>query len=264
MNNLLTKDEVEMAKTEGINDLALLDAAKKAYITLNSKCDLKDEAKQILAKAIEMEEKRLNWDTTVSRDYPHKISWHLTDAAKKAMKHEALKEGREKFHAEEVPAPTMSAPWYTYVRKLKALFEADPEVRIFFYEDDNTVELTTDTVEKAEAIRMLLPPEVHFGNVLVKVHVILPPQPDPDITSIIKAAFKGNPNFVDCLTIKPEGTSNPFTFVIFENKVVQIWNDDISDANGLYSTLLEALASQVLALPDGVYCNTAPGKDIIR
>jgi len=263
MNNQLTKDEVEMAKTEGINDLALLDAVKNAYITLNSECDLKDKAKQILAKAIAMEEKRLNWDPAGSRDNPLKIRFPLTDATKKAMEHAALMEsiGRE-APAEEVPAPTMlSAPWYTYVRKLRALFEADPEVRVLFHEDTNTVELVADTVKKAEAIRKLLPTEVRFGHILVKVHVISASQPAPGIHSIIREAFKGNPNFVDCLTsIGPVSS----TFVVFANKVVQIWNDDITDANGLLSTLPEAVASEVLALPNGVYCNTAPGKDIVR
>lgn len=274
MSNQLTKDEVEMAKTEGINDLSLLDAVKNAYITLNSQCDQKDKAKKILAKAIEMEEKRLNWEDAAPRGYSRNVNWRLMDAAGQAMKSEVLKDIQKlrdarnaqtdgnPSSAEEIPAPTMlSAPWYTYYRKLKALFEADPEVRICFHEDTNTVALEAATVEKAEAIRELLPREVRFGNVLLTVHVRAVPQSAPNINSIIRAAFKGNPNFVDCLTsIGPSSV----TFVIFTNKVVQIWNDDITDANGLISTLLEAVASEVLVLPNGVYCNTAPGMDIIR
>lgn len=48
---------------------------------------------------------------------------------------------------------------------------------------------------------------------------------------------------------------NSFTYVVFEKEVVQYWNDNLADYNGLTSTLYQDLAKEIFedANLDGVY-----------
>lgn len=160
----------------------------------------------------------------------------------------------------------LSSPWYIYYREVKALFHKDPAVTVQFedYGDSKTLKLFVEGEDKAEAIGLLLPKEKVFGNVVVKIQVIPSNKLGMTTEDIIKCAFEGNPSFKGVATFKPEGTTIPFTFVTFENAVTQMWIDNLSDINGLKSTLLEDIARDVLETPSGVYYCTAPGDDVIR
>lgn len=158
----------------------------------------------------------------------------------------------------------ISAPWYIYYREVKALFHKDPAVTVDYDDDDKTIKLFVEGDDKAEAIGLLLPKEKVFGNVVVKIQVVSSNELGMTTEDIIKRAFEGNKSFKWVKTVKPDGTTIPFTFVTFENAVTQMWIDNLSDINGLKSTLLEDIAKDVLETPAGVYYCTAPGDDIIR
>ena len=162
---------------------------------------------------------------------------------------------------------SVSAPWYIYYREVKALFHKDPDVTVQFEDsgEAKTLKIFVEGYDKTEAIGLLLPKEKVFGNVVVNIQVI--PSNNKigyTIEDIFKRAFEGNKSFKGVATFKPEGTTNPFTFVTFENAVTQMWIDNLSDINGLKSTLLEEIAKDVIDTPLGVYYCTAPGDDVIR
>lgn len=50
------------------------------------------------------------------------------------------------------------------------------------------------------------------------------------------------------------------TYVVFEAKVVQFFNDDIGDINGIKSTLYEDIAEEVFEKKEGIYFCT--NKDV--
>jgi len=75
---------------------------------------------------------------------------------------------------------------------------------------------------------------------------------------LFRTAFEGNEAF--SYTATAEGIyTNPISYVVFENEVVQYWNDDLSDINGLCSTLYQDIAANVFENHEGIYfCTDLP------
>jgi hypothetical protein len=138
----------------------------------------------------------------------------------------------------------LSPPWIQYVKEVMALFGEDPEIKIVYNNDECKLDLVVDNHDKAEALTQLIPAEKEFGNVVLKISVIpcnnLKTAPD-----LFRKAFNGNPAFHDLVTINGVFT-NPVSYVIFEKKVVQFFNDDLSDAHGNMTTLYKDVAKNVL------------------
>ena len=153
----------------------------------------------------------------------------------------------------------LSAPWVQYFRELEALFGEDPDIKVVYDEDDLVVRLLVEDGAKAEALTQLLPAEKEFGNVVLHVSVIPANKTmTPSKISLIKTAFHGNPAFR--YTASAEGLyTNPIHYVVFANKVVQYYNDDMGDINGNCSTLYQEIAKDVLGEGEGVhYCTDMP------
>lgn len=145
----------------------------------------------------------------------------------------------------------LSAPWITFYNEIKALFKEDPAVKAELDEDARAIKLYVDGEEKADALTQLLPAEKTFGNITVKVKVIPANKVNASKISIFQKAFEGNP----ALSFVQAGTDGLFdlNYVVFKKEVVQFWNDDLGDLNGLVSTLYEDIARDVFGDVDGIY-----------
>ena len=156
----------------------------------------------------------------------------------------------------------LASPWTAYYRKIQALFGEDPDIKIVFDEEEYTLHLLVDNAEKADALMQLLPTEVNFGNVTLKVAVI-PANKDvaPSRITLLKTAFQGNPAF--SFTWSADGMfSSPIHYVVFANKVVQYYNDDLGDINGNRSTLYQDIAKEIFGESEGVhFCTDTPAVD---
>ena len=147
----------------------------------------------------------------------------------------------------------ISSPWVRFYRELEALFAQDEEVRVAYDEEKNVVSLYVDNGRKADALAKLLPSEKTFGNVTLKIEVVPANAANSeDKTVLLQEAFYGNPALryvlpVDC----PIGH---FDYAIFENKVVQFFNDNLADPNGLCSTLYEDIARDVFEDAGMYFC----------
>ena len=147
---------------------------------------------------------------------------------------------------------SLSAPWVTYYREVEALFEDDPEVNVVYNEDDNELKLYVNNSTKAEALTQLLPVEKQFGNVTLKITVIPANNTKSTKISLFQDAFKDNPALAYIKTI--DGIfSNPISYVVFEGKVVQYFNDSMADINGVCSTLYQDIAKNVFGEQDGIF-----------
>lgn len=145
----------------------------------------------------------------------------------------------------------LSPPWVEYYRKLEAMFGPDPDIKVEFDEDEMHIKLYVESHEKATALDELLPVQKDFGNVSVFIEVI-PANDEPKRIDYIKRAFEGNPAFSYATTI--EGImSNPISYVVFKPEVVQIWSDNLSDVNGLTSTLMAEIAKEIIGQDDGIF-----------
>lgn len=154
----------------------------------------------------------------------------------------------------------LSAPWVVYYREIEALFGTDPEITITIDEENYSVKLYVNNDEKAEALDKLLPTERTYGNVTVRTAVI-PSNPLLEKkTSLFQTAFEGNPVFA--FTKTNEGVFTiPLSYVVFKNRVVQFFADNLQDVNGNISTLYETIAKDVFGETDGLcFCTDTEEK----
>lgn len=149
----------------------------------------------------------------------------------------------------------MSPPWIGYVNKVKKLFEKDPAIRVEYNEGAMNLCIYVDDSDKYEALSNLLPEEKIFGGVALAITIIpANTKQNKDYRYYLKKLFRDN-NAVDKIrdiTV----SSNPMTFIVFEKEVVQYWNDNLGDINGITSTLMEQIARDVFEDADGVFFNT--------
>lgn len=146
----------------------------------------------------------------------------------------------------------LSSPWVNFYRELEALFAKDPEVKVIYDEEKNDVKLYVDNLAKADALAQLLPIERTFGNITVTITVIPANKETTSKIQLFRTAFEGNGAF--CYTATAEGVfTNPISYVVFENEVVQYFNDDLSDAHGVRSTLYQDIAKEIFENHEGIY-----------
>lgn len=162
----------------------------------------------------------------------------------------------------------LSPPWDTYYQELNAMFKNDPEVHVVMDDDEYTLKVYVDDAEKAEALQILLHETVEFGNITLKVTVIpanaLPAKhkavsedSEEYFETLYKTAFKDNPVLVDAQTVHGIFGFSA-CYVIFRKEVVQYFDDNMSDINGLRSTLYETIAADIFKTAPGVFFCTSP------
>lgn len=151
----------------------------------------------------------------------------------------------------------LSPPWIEFYDKVEVLFEKDPEVRTEFDDETYTIKVYVDNQDKAEALAKLLPTERVFGNILVKVVVIPANKEITDKRELLEAAFKGNEAFKGIVSTQDPFKTTDFTFVVCAKEVVQYFNDNLQELNGIHSTLYEDVAEDVFKHIDGVFYSTA-------
>lgn len=146
----------------------------------------------------------------------------------------------------------MMSPWAEYFNQLVAFFKEDDDVRVEYDNEAMVIKIYVDGAAKAEALSKLLPTSKKFGNVEVKVNIIPANPLDTSRIGLFKKAFEGNRAVADIETIS-DISSNDFNFVIFKPEVVQYYNDDLSDFNGICSTLYQDLAKELFGETEGCY-----------
>lgn len=154
-------------------------------------------------------------------------------------------------------------PWTIVIRKFEALFDGDPQIAFNtdFSGSHPTVVLACNNGDKVNALCQILPDEVKFGNVTLKVMVDGTPS-NRVFTSkveLFKTAFSGNPAFAYAVCPAEDGYQwIGTTYVVFNNCVVQFAADNLNDCHGIISTLYETIAEELLTGPatEGVFYNT--------
>lgn len=156
----------------------------------------------------------------------------------------------------------LSAPWITFVHEVTALFEDDPDIRIKFDSQSLTLKLFVEDPYKADAIKELLPEEKMFGEVPLKIEVV-PANREVTKADLFNRAFSGNPALQFVFT--SDSMFGPVSYIVFTNKVVQFFNDQMDDINGNKSTLFQDIAKDVFGTDHGVfYCTDTKTPDLIK
>jgi hypothetical protein len=157
----------------------------------------------------------------------------------------------------------IQAPWVNFYNEINALFAQDPEVRVVFDEENLEVKLFVENSRKADAITYLLPEEKEFGNVKLKITVVPANDGIKSKIDAIQDAFEGNPAL--SYVWKAQTPLGEWDYVVFQNKVVQYYNDDMRDINGNRSTLYQEIARDVIGEESNLcFCTEAVNKELAK
>lgn len=144
----------------------------------------------------------------------------------------------------------LSAPWEIYCRKVQALFSKDPEIAVSgIAQRSGTRVMTIQTcnMDKYNALMQVFPTVKFFGDAALQIDIRLPNEDEfkLDLQNLMEDLFDGN-EAVDkvCVSLDPFG--NEQTYVMFKPEVMQFFNDNIRDYNGICTTVAENLARDVL------------------
>ena len=153
-------------------------------------------------------------------------------------------------------------PWSIYIKKIEALFDGDPQIacNVDWSGSSPSIVLACNNGDKVAALLQILPEEIGFGNVALKVGVDGTPS-NRAFTSkkeLFETAFSGNPAFAYAVTPGDDTWWMSTTYVVFKNYVVQFFADNLNDCHGVISCLYQDLAEDLLTGPavQGVFFNT--------
>ena len=146
----------------------------------------------------------------------------------------------------------MVSPWIGYYKEIESLFQEDSTVKVKYDDSKNTIKLYVEDEEKADALAQLLPNRKVFGNITVNIDVIPANKVETPKIDLFRKAFEGN-GAVAFIETVDNVSSNAFHFVVFQPEIVQYYNDDLSDINGLRSTLYQDIAKEIFGEREGIY-----------
>lgn len=148
----------------------------------------------------------------------------------------------------------LSAPWEIYYKELNELFKKDKEIYIVYDRDNQEINLYVENEAKADAMYCTLPSVKQFGSTELKINIIPANKTNYRRSKgrTYEDLFYNNPIVDEIVTLDGIMT-NPITYVIFKKEVVQYYNDNLGDANGLCSTLYQDIAKRIFEEEEGVY-----------
>ena len=155
----------------------------------------------------------------------------------------------------------ISPPWEMLYSEMEEMFGRDPEVHLerVYTTDEKKIVLRVDNQEKAEALETLLPPSITYGNIEVKIVVVPANLQTSNEVEMYAKAFEGNPALERIKTAPIMG--NEIIFLLFKNKVVRFFADNIGDYQGKKSMLYEDIAKEIFKFKPGVYFCTADAEE---
>lgn len=158
----------------------------------------------------------------------------------------------------------LEAPWETFAKKVKALFENDPDIIVSdIYEPadgktDYGLAIQIRNHDKFLAADRLLPGVKTFGNVTLGIDLFDEENAEVNATELFKTLFDGNP-IVDSIQTRTDPAGVDWNYVLFKPEVVQFFDDDLGDYNGNWNGLAEDIAREVFEEnAHGVNFCTAP------
>ena len=147
------------------------------------------------------------------------------------------------------------SPWVELYRKIEAMFKYDDEIHVEYSNEAREVTLFISSLDKYEALARLIPSEVAFGNVVLKIDLMPANFDSLPAVDLFRKAFKGNPAVTDIISIHREEleTSNDFNYIVCKKEVVQYHNDTLNDPHGNCSTLYQDIARDIFIEQGGIY-----------
>lgn len=210
----------------------------------------------------------------IKQNHEEEIKWNLRDDVAYfviSRLDSYDEEGEKENKAVKTDARLKFAPpWVTFANKVKAMFGDDPDIAVVYENAVPKVIVTVNGTNKAAAIAALLPTEKKIGNVTLYVDVTTPdgsPLGEVSVPTekaeLFEAAFKNNPAFSFTRCVDYAFITNKITYVVFANRVVQFFNDNLNDNFGNISTLYQEIAKDIFDpdITNGVFYSTDIAKE---
>lgn len=144
----------------------------------------------------------------------------------------------------------LEAPWHTYQKMVKALFERDPDIIVGdIYQWDNGKDYGFDVEvrnhEKYLALDRVLNRMKIFGNIALYI-TLFDEENDlgDEAVNVYRTVFKGNPIVDDVKDIVDQAGAH-HGFVVFKPEIIQFFDDDLTDYCGNWSGLAQYIAREV-------------------
>lgn len=163
----------------------------------------------------------------------------------------------------------LEAPWENFHKKVKALFELDPEIIVgdISEADDDELDYVFDIEvrnhEKYVALDRVLPNIKYYGNVTLGIHMYDEENKNSIDSGIevYKKLFAGNPIVKDIKDFTdPAGYRHGY--IRFVPEVIQFFDDNLCDYNGNWSGLAEDIAYEIFEDDyRGIYFCTADKRE---
>ena len=161
------------------------------------------------------------------------------------------------------PRLKILSPWAITIKKFEALFDGDPQIacNVDYSGSAPSIVFACNNGDKVAALQRILPEQITFGGVVLKVAVDGTPSNRAFVSKkeLFEVAFSGNPVFAYAVAPVEEGaTWFDMVYVVFNNCVVQFFADNLNDCHGVISTLYQDIAAELLTGEgaQGVYFNT--------
>lgn len=150
----------------------------------------------------------------------------------------------------------MSPPWVTIYNQINALFGPDPDILISYDNDEPKVIITVTNPEKAAALNWVLPEYYPIGNLWLDIEIDavngMTNRAFFDKKELFDVLFDRNPVYAFSYSV--DGIfSNSIIYVVFKNKVVQFFNDNLGDIYGNVSTLYQEIAKDLFNYREDFY-----------
>ena len=159
---------------------------------------------------------------------------------------------------------SLEAPWQTFAKKLKVLFDRDPKIIVSdVYEvgDDDIqygIDIEVRDHDKFVALDRVLPSVRTFGGVNLAITLYDEENSgvNPDV-ALYETIFKDNPILKEVRDVV-DSTGTRIGYVIFNPEVMQFFDDNLVDYKGNWSGLAQDIAREVFDNDfRGVYFYTA-------
>lgn len=171
---------------------------------------------------------------------------------------------RKNEETKQIERVSLEAPWYSYCKKLQALFKLDKDIRVGdvldFHDDEYSyvIPIEVRSHRKFIAISRLIPEKVSFGNVHVRMDIFDEENTEniTDEVSLYETLFDGNPIVKDIRTVTGLGGVQ-YSYVRFQPEVIQFFDDNLADYNGNWTGLAQDIAREVFSASPAVNFCTA-------
>ena len=157
----------------------------------------------------------------------------------------------------------VSPPWVTYIHKVEALFDGDPQIacNVKWDASNPSIVLSCNNGDKVAALLQILPSEVSFGNIVLKVDVDGVPTNRVFVNKkeLFEVAFDKNPAFAYAVSPADDGYAwFSMVYIVFKDCTVQYFCDNLNDCHGVETTLYQDIAEEILTgdAVHGVFFNT--------